>query len=177
MSPMAPKSDPVAQCGPGGGGGGGGQAEAYPPSILDDSGDGQHDVVGVDEAHGDSCVAGEGAVDGIVGQDFAVDAVSRDGGDGADEVGGIDVLDVGLFKLLLQQVPHPHPHILQNGVAALVCLLLTLGQNLLHTSTRKLQICNDLMHLWDMCTSGWCRRFEWPPSCPCPEVAAHQSRR
>ena len=90
--------------------------------------------MGVDQPHGDSGVACKGAVDGIVGQDLAVDAVAGDGGDGADEVGGVDVLDVGLLELLLQQVPHPHPHILQDGVAALVRLLLTLGQNLLHAN-------------------------------------------
>lgn len=108
---------------------------AHPAGILDDGGDGQHDVVGVDQAHGAAGVACKCAVHRVVGQDLAVDAVVGDGGDGADEVGGVDVLDVSFLELLLQQVPHPHTHILQDGVAALVCLLLALGQNLLQATS------------------------------------------
>lgn len=51
---------------------------------------------------------------------LAVHAVSGDGGNRADKVGGVDVLDVSVPEVALELVLHPAAHILQDGVPARV---------------------------------------------------------
>lgn len=64
----------------------------------DDDRDGEVHVVRVDEADGDACVAGEGAVHRVVGQDLAVNPIAGDAGHRADDVGRVDVLHIDVLE-------------------------------------------------------------------------------
>mmetsp|Transcript_25298 Transcript_25298/g.60183 ORF Transcript_25298/g.60183 Transcript_25298/m.60183 type:complete len:453 (+) Transcript_25298:394-1752(+) len=99
--------------------------------VLDDDGDGQVNVVGVDEPHGDPREAGKGAVDGVVGEDLAVDPVARVGGDRADHVGRVDVLDVHVREVVLHLLLEPLPDVAQDAVARGVRLVRRGGQHVL----------------------------------------------
>jgi len=67
---------------------------------------------------------------------LAVDAVTGGGGDGADEIGWVDVFDVGVLEVALDLITQPNAGVQQDGVAAQVPLLLPCGlQEVLYKSS------------------------------------------
>lgn len=105
--------------------------------------------MGVDEPHSQPGKAGKRGVHGIVGQDLAVDAVIRDGGDGADDVGGVDVLDVDVLEVALELVAHPDANVLQDGVPAGICgHIRPTGKDVLHSTPPHLLFDDIIADVW-----------------------------
>mmetsp|Transcript_25996 Transcript_25996/g.77058 ORF Transcript_25996/g.77058 Transcript_25996/m.77058 type:complete len:285 (-) Transcript_25996:872-1726(-) len=92
--------------------------------------------MGVDEADSEAGVAAKRCMHCVVRQDLAVDAVARRGWDGADHVGGVDVLDVRVGERLLQLRPQVHADVLEDGVARRVLAARTVVQNVLAGTLR-----------------------------------------
>ena len=65
------------------------------------------------------------------GSHLAVDAITGDGGGGADHVAGLDVFYVGLLEVALELPFHPHAHVLENGVPTCIRAQLTLCEDVL----------------------------------------------
>ena len=83
----------------------------------DDDWDREVDVVCVGEANSDAGVSSEGSMDGVVGEDLAVDAVGWGGRNGTDHVRWVDVFDVCISKVLAHFFLEKFADVFENGIA------------------------------------------------------------
>ena len=99
--------------------------QTHPSRRLNDHRNWKQNVVCVDQTYSHTSEACKGCMHSIVCQDLAVYAVARSCGNGADQVGGVDVLHICLFEALLDLRFKPGSHVFKDGVAAEICLYVT----------------------------------------------------